>query len=317
MPLIPPGGIKAGPISVGPLVRILGQADVDAVSAEVTLVVGARLDIPAESVVRLNFDDSTDNKIGGWVPFFTPVGPELSGSVNVSASIGPRFQLEVGMSFLGRGTGVGIALTAPTLGVTLGADGNTAGGVCDNPDAKLGVNIDVRLSAQLDAFGGVGDLRELPHKFELVSTSTPLFATCLAIGESAPSEAPATPADAPAATTTVDSGTTPTDSATATGSVTNFTFSDSEDCSSESSEGTLFVESECIQFVFNGEFTSTSLNFSPFEAEGSNCILSFFGDEACATIVGPAFQPSNGHCIGTSALGDGGDTVKFLKVQCF
>ena len=73
----------------------------DAASAEVALTMGARLEVPAESVVRVNFGDSTDNNLGGWVPSFTPVGPELSGSVSVSASVGPWIQLEVGLTFLG------------------------------------------------------------------------------------------------------------------------------------------------------------------------------------------------------------------------
>lgn len=289
----------------------------DAVSAEATLTMGARLDIPAESVVKLNFDDSTENNIGGWVPSFTPVGPELSGSVSLSASVGPRVQLEVGLSFLGFSAGVGLALGAPTLGLTLGADANTAGGVCDNPDAQLGVNIDVGLSAQLDAFGGIGDPAELPNRFGLVSTSTPLFATCLTFGGPAPSDAPTVPVDAPAATTKIDTAATPTDAATATGSVTNFTFSDSEDCSSARSENSSLVDGECKEFVFNGEFTSASLEYAPFDAEGSNCLLSFFGDDTCASRIGPAFQPFSGQCIGKSTIGDGADAVKFMKVECF
>jgi hypothetical protein len=188
---------------------------VDAVSGEVVLTMGARLEVPADSVVRVNFDDGTDNAIAGWVPSFTPVGPDLSGSVSVSASVGPRIQLEVGLSFFSLGAGVGLALSAPTLGLTLGAEADTAGGVCDNPDAQLGVNVDVGLSAQLDAFGGAGDLKDLPNRFGLVSISTELFATCITIGGSAPSDAAAVPIDAPAAdtTTTVDSGATPTDAA--------------------------------------------------------------------------------------------------------
>jgi hypothetical protein len=223
LPLIPLGGVTAGPISVGPVVRILGQASVDAVSAEATLTLGTRLDVPADSVVRLNFNDGNDNKIGGWVPSFTPVGPELSGSVSVSASVGTRIQLELSLSFLGLGAYVGVALGAPTLGLTLGADANTVGGVCNNPDAQLEVNIDVGLSAELDAFDGVGDLRDLPNRVGLVSISTGLFATCLTIAGSAP---------------------------TASGRVTDFTFSDSEDCSFERAEGSSVVAGECQQFGF-------------------------------------------------------------------
>ena len=327
MPPITLGGIAGGPITIGPAVRILGQASVDAVEAEVALTLGARLDIPAESVVKLNFDDSTDNNIGGWVPSFTPVGPELSGSVSVSASVGPRIQLEVALTILGFGVGVGLALSAPTLGLSLGADANTAGGICDNPEAQLGVNIDVGLSAQLDAFGGVGDIsnfEDLPINIALVSTSSSLFSTCLTIGGSAPSDAAAAPVDVPVATTTVDSGATPTDAAaTATGTITNFTFADSQDCTSTTSEDSFFVDGECKRFVLDGDFTSASLNFAPMDVEGSNCVLVFFGegDDTCTTQVGFAFQPSSGQCIARSdvdniELGDDAVVVKFMRMIC-
>jgi hypothetical protein len=279
----------------------------------VALTLGAKLDIPAESVVKLNFDDSTDNNIGGWVPSFTPVGPELSGSVSVSASVGPRIQLEVGVTILGFGAGVGLALSAPTLGLSLGAEADTAGGICENPDAQLGVNVDVGLSAQLDAFAGIGDLRDLPNRFEIAAVSTPLFATCITIGGSAPSDVATVPVDAPAAT--------PTDDAPALGNVignvNNFISTDSEDCSSIRSEGGQFFNGQCNQFVFNGgEFTSASFTFPPFDADGSNCALQFFGegDDTCATQIGTAFQPSSGQCIGKSDVGV--DGVKFMKVEC-
>jgi hypothetical protein len=289
---------------------------VDAVSAEVVLTVGARLDVPADSVVKVNFDDGTENNIAGWVPSFTPVGPDLSGSVSVSASVGPRIQLEVALGFFGLEAGVGLALSAPTLGLTLGAEADTAGGVCDNPDAQLGVNVDVGLLAQLDAFGGVGDLKDLPNRFGLVSISTELFATCITIGGSAPSDAAAVPVDAPAATTTADLSATPTDAAL-TGSVTSYNFSLSEDCPFPPIESTAFVVGECTQFITTGTLSSVSVGFAFFNAEESNCILEYFSDDACTTRVGPASQPSSDRCTGKSDLGDDGDTVKFMLVECF
>jgi hypothetical protein len=274
---------------------------------------GARLEIPADSVVKVDIGGSKDDNPAGWVPSFTPVGPELSGSVSVSASVGPRIQLEVGLTVFSFGAGAGIALSAPTLGVTLGAEADTAGGICENPDAQLGANIDVGLSAQLDAFGGFGDLKDLPNRFEIAAVSTPLFATCITIGGSAPSDAATVPVDAPAAT--------PTDDAPALGNVignvSNFILSDNEDCSPTSSEESQFFNGQCKQFVFNGdEFTSASFTFPPFDAEGSNCILTFFGDDACATQVGSAFQPSSGQCIANSSVGDGAAAVKFMKAVC-
>lgn len=294
----------------------------DAVSAEVVLTVVARLDVPADSVMKVNFDDGTENNIAGWVPSFTPVGPDLNGSVSVSASVDPRIQLEVALGFFGLEAGVGLALSAPTLGLTLGAEADTVGGVCDNPDAQLGVNVDVGLSAQLDAFGGVGDLKDLPNRFGLVSISTELFATCVTIGGSAPSDAAAVPVDTPAATTTADLCATATDTVSLAPApiarVQHFIFTDTEDCSSTRAEGSTFENGECKGFVFNGNFTSANFNFDQFFAEGSDCLVSFYSDNTCTNSVGRVFQPSNIQCIGRSDFEDSAsaDAVRFLRVEC-
>lgn len=152
--------------------------------------IGARLDIPSDAIANVDFNDSSKNSFSGWVPEFTPVGPELSGSVSVSGSVGPRISLELDVSVLGGklAIGTGLSLGAPDLALNLGATADTAGGVCGNPDAHLGVNVDVGISAELDAFGGFGNPADLPNKFPLVSTSVPLFSTCQTIGGSTSSD---------------------------------------------------------------------------------------------------------------------------------
>jgi hypothetical protein len=108
----------------------------------------------------------------------------------------------------------------------------------------------------------------------------------------------AVPVAALAATATAELGATPTDAAPAIGNVSNLLNSDSEDCSSMNSEGSQFFDTQCKQFIFNGgAFTWAPFSFPPFDAEESNCILSFFGDDTCATQLDTAFQPSSGQCF--------------------
>ncbi|KAM0715240.1 hypothetical protein Q7P37_008738 [Cladosporium fusiforme] len=189
LPEIPLAGVHVpGVLDISPVIRILGEASLSQISAEATLSIGARLDVPSDAIAKVDFSDSSKNQFSGWVPTFTPVGPELSGSVSISASVGPRINLELDLSILGGklGLGTGLSLGAPDLNLNLGATADTAGGVCGNPGAQLGVNVDVGLSAELDAFGGFGAAKDLPNKFPLVATSVPLFSTCQAIGDSTP-----------------------------------------------------------------------------------------------------------------------------------
>lgn len=158
------------------------------------MTLGARLDVPADAIAKVDFSDSSKNQFSGWLPTFTPVGPELSGSVSVSAAVGPRISLELGITVVGGavGVGAGLSLGAPDLNLNLGASADTAGGVCGDPNAHLGVNLDVGLSAELDAFGGFGDPKDLPNKLPLIATSLPLFSTCQTIGDSTPTSTDAT-----------------------------------------------------------------------------------------------------------------------------
>lgn len=180
-----------GVLRIGPAIRLLGQASLDAVSAETTLSLGAKVEIPDNSVVKMDFKDGSKNEFSGWDPSFEFVKPEIAGQVTMSASVGPRINLELSLEILGSGiAGAGLSLGAPQLEVNLAAQADTAGGVCDDPGANVGVEVDVGLSAELDAFGGFGDPKDLPNRFPLLSTSTPLFSACQTIGGATPSEAP-------------------------------------------------------------------------------------------------------------------------------
>lgn len=193
LPVIPLAGLHIPKVvDIGPVIRVLGQASISQISAEAQLRIGARLDVPDNAIARVDFDDSSKSQFSGWTPIFTPVGPELSGSVSVSASVGPRINLELDINVFGGAlaVGTGLSLGAPELNLNLGATADTAGGVCGIQDAHLGVNIDVGLSAELDAFGGFGDPKGLPNKFPLLLTSVPLFSTCQTILSPAPTVAP-------------------------------------------------------------------------------------------------------------------------------
>lgn len=149
------------------------------------------MDIPDDSMAKFELDDSSKNELSGWQPSFTTVDPEVGGGVSVSASVGPRISLELSITLLGINIGgAGLSLGAPQLQIDAVASADSVGGVCDSPDAHSGVSIDVSLSAELDAFGGRGNPADLPNRFALLSTSTPLFSTCKTYGASSPTNIP-------------------------------------------------------------------------------------------------------------------------------
>nr|OQO18145.1 hypothetical protein B0A51_14737 [Rachicladosporium sp. CCFEE 5018] len=153
-PIILAGIDVPGVLTLGPLIRLAGKASLTAVSAEAQLTVGAKLDVPQDSIAQVDFSNSANNQLSGWSPVFTAVGPDLSASVSVSGEVGPVVSLEISINaLLGKiQGGAGLAIAAPQLNLALTANADTAGGVCGNPSAQLGVEVDVGLSAELDAF---------------------------------------------------------------------------------------------------------------------------------------------------------------------
>ena len=58
-------------------------------------------------------------------PDFSPIGPEVSASVSVSAAVSPVVTLGIGAEIFGKGFSAGVALQAPRLSGTLNAEAST------------------------------------------------------------------------------------------------------------------------------------------------------------------------------------------------
>jgi hypothetical protein len=297
LPTIPLLGLHIpGVVDIGPEVRILVEAAIDSISASAEITFGAKLDVPADSIVKFDLGNGQNNQISGWVPAFTPVAPQFSGELALHGHVGPRINLELDIVVLGAGIGAGLSIGAPQLTIDLSASSNTAGGVCAQTDAETGIAVDIGLGAELDAFAGVGKPEDLPGKIALFSTSKPLFSTCFP-GSGSTATAASAPSTSPPPAPT--------------GSTTTFL---NAACSPEQSGSNQFTVGTCTHAGLNSEFQSGSITFPALD-QGNGCLLEYFSDSACANQVGSAFNPSSGQCITADQLGTGAETVRFMKIS--
>jgi hypothetical protein len=243
--------------------RLIAEASIDSVSASVDFTMGAKLDVPSDSIAKLDVQDGSKNQLSGWIPTFTPVPPELKAEIDVKGHIGPRVNLELDLQFLKTGIGAGLSLAAPQLTLDLSASGNTGGGICQAENVNAGVSVDVGLGAELDVFGGFGKAADLPGKAQLFTTNKPLFSTCLPIGAGATSTtaAPAGP----------------------TGQSTTFL---NDNCDPAESGSNSITEGACVDAGFDTDFQSGNV-FFPLLDQGNGCFVEYYSDKDCANQVGP------------------------------
>jgi hypothetical protein len=188
-----PGGIDIpGVFSLGPQLVVDASADISSVTAAATLSFGVAITIPDTATAKVDFTDSSNNAFSGWTPQFSAIGPSVDASVSVSGSAGPRIAVELDASALGKSIGAGVSLSAPEFTLDLSAQASTSGGICGNDDVQLGIEFNVNIGAELDAFGGLGAASSLPNPITLTSIATPIFSTCVTIDGTAPSTASAT-----------------------------------------------------------------------------------------------------------------------------
>ena len=195
-----PGGLDIdGVIDIGPTLVVDGQADISSVSAQATLSMGVDITIPDDSVASVDFSNSANNKFTDWVPQFQPIGPNADASVSVSGSVGPQISVQLDITALGEGIGAGLVLSAPQLTLDLTAQADSSG-VCDGSDVA-GIEFDVNLGAELDAFGGIGAVSDFPNKVPITSIGTQLFSTCIGIGGASATSTSAVASGAPTGST--------------------------------------------------------------------------------------------------------------------
>jgi len=177
-----PGGFSiAGIANFGPTLQIGINTQLGAITAEAQAKFGVRLDVPQNSIAKVDLKNGKNNQLSGWIPTFTPIPPSFSSSFSVTASVGPQLIVALEATVFGFGLAAGLALIAPKLEASLSAVGDSAGNVCNVPNADLGVNFGLGIGAELDAFAGAGRPENLPGKFPILTTSANVFSTCLVI----------------------------------------------------------------------------------------------------------------------------------------
>ncbi|KAI9706279.1 MAG: hypothetical protein M1820_004854 [Bogoriella megaspora] len=180
-----------GIFEAGPILHVQAQASISEIQTEVTVSAGVDVSIDPNSQIQFDVFNPDSNSVQGWTPSFHPQTPSVSGNVSVTASVITQLVLDLEATVFTKGLAVGVVLAAPEIDARLSAAANSAGGVCDNPDAIAGVSFDLGASAELDFFAGSVpgsfDIQNLPHKKPILSTSTDIFSTCLTIQTGAPS----------------------------------------------------------------------------------------------------------------------------------
>ncbi len=158
-----PGGFGvAGVANFGPTLEISIQSGLSSISGTADASFGVRLDVPADSIAKVDLSQSSNNELSGWVPTFTPIPPTFNAEFSVTASVAPQIIVALEATVLGFGLSAGLALLAPKLQGNLAAQVDSAGGVCGIQGASAGVNFGLGIGAELDAFAGVGKAEDLP-----------------------------------------------------------------------------------------------------------------------------------------------------------
>ncbi|KAK5740087.1 hypothetical protein LTR17_004799 [Elasticomyces elasticus] len=183
-----PGGVDIlGVAKIGPQFVVAASAGIDSVTAATTISFGVAIDIADASVATVDFTDSTNNAFSGWTPTFTTIGPNLDASVSISGSVGPEIRIEIDAEIVGKGLSAGLKLVAPEFTLDASAQATPDGGICGDDNAQLGIEFEVNLAAELDAFGGIAAASDLSGVFTLLSTATPIFSTCVTLAGTAAS----------------------------------------------------------------------------------------------------------------------------------
>lgn len=168
-----PGGVSFAIGNIGPSLMVNADATISNVTAGVDVELGSiTFSIDDSSKAVIDFSDSSNDQFTGFSPKFTTQGPSLSAQASVSGQLGIDIVFGLDAELFGKGLAAGLALAAPTLNVDAGVSVDS----CNS-----GVEFDVELSAQLNAFAGVGKVADIAaqNTISIVGTTTQLFSTCI------------------------------------------------------------------------------------------------------------------------------------------
>lgn len=183
-------GIK-GIFEAGPILHVQAEAGISEIEAEVTVSAGVDVTIDSNSQLEFDLFNPDSDNVQGWTPSFSPQTPSVSGNVSVTANVITQLVLDLEATVFTKGFAVGVMLAAPEIDARLSAAADSAGGVCNDPNAIAGVSFDLGAGAEFDFFAGSEpsdfNIQNLPHKKQILTTSTDIFSTCLTIETGTPS----------------------------------------------------------------------------------------------------------------------------------
>ncbi|KAF4946810.1 hypothetical protein FSARC_14108 [Fusarium sarcochroum] len=168
-----------GVATLAPLLSVNAGGSIGPVTAAIEANFGGAITASDDRALRVGTGEDSDN-----LDFqFTPQDPTLSGSVELSASIGPVFIAAVEASAFGQGASFGIDLKAPTLEATAAVEASSDLGVCDDPNAAAGATLSASAGVSFGIFGGLGKSDELPNEIVIAEVNQELFSKCFPFGQ--------------------------------------------------------------------------------------------------------------------------------------
>ncbi|KAF4975443.1 hypothetical protein FZEAL_7763 [Fusarium zealandicum] len=166
-----------GIATLAPLLSINAAGSIGPVTASIEAQFGGAITAADDRALRIGTDEGSDD-----LDFqFTPSDPSLSGSVELSASIGPVYIAAVEASLFGSDSlagSFGIDLKAPTLEARAALEATTDLGVCGDPNAAAGVTLSANAGVSFGIFGGQGRSEELPNEITIAEITQELFSQC-------------------------------------------------------------------------------------------------------------------------------------------
>ncbi|TFB02825.1 hypothetical protein CCMA1212_005215 [Trichoderma ghanense] len=160
-------------VDFGPQLSISADASVSAISASATASLGVSASLPDGSGFTLGQSADIQPNVQT-----TKLG--VTGSVSVTAKVGPVVSLELVASFLGKGVVGGLALQAPVLSADFEGSASTMGMLaCGNNTAEVSLELDV--GVELDGFAGFGGAGDRPNQKAVFQKDAQVFKSCLTV----------------------------------------------------------------------------------------------------------------------------------------
>ncbi|RTE69680.1 hypothetical protein BHE90_015935 [Fusarium euwallaceae] len=166
-----------GIATLAPLISVNAGGSIGPVTASIEVQFGGAITAADDRALRIGTGEGSDN-----LDFqFTPSDPSVSGSVELTASIGPVFIAAVEASLFGSDSlagSFGIDLKAPTLEARAAVEATSGLGVCGDPNAAAGVTLSANAGVSLGIFGGQGRSNDLPNEITIAEINQELFSQC-------------------------------------------------------------------------------------------------------------------------------------------